>query len=227
MQAGSKRYTFDHAFGADSAQESIYSQCVEPMLDGCFEGLNATVFAFGQTGSGKTYTMGTAFDAGSAADESTGIIPRVMRHIMARVGREAEAEVATHRLSVGYLEIYKEEIRDLLQRTEKKLDVSAAPAHRRRMTRTRWGRPNADRHAPVRVARCPCREPPPRAAPPSAPSRSTPLPHARAASHPPRPSASVSPAPPGPLLTARAPRARGSCARTRAWCTWPACTGRK
>lgn len=55
-----KQFTFDFVFGGQPTDgELLYDQCVLPLLDGCFEGLNATVLAYGQTGSGKTFTMGT------------------------------------------------------------------------------------------------------------------------------------------------------------------------
>lgn len=57
-----KAFTYDFVFDTDSQQEHIYSTSIEPLVEGCFEGYNATVLAYGQTGSGKTYTMGTGFD---------------------------------------------------------------------------------------------------------------------------------------------------------------------
>ena len=47
-----KRFSFDHAFSPSVSQDTIYTTCVAPLLDGCFMGYNATVFAYGQTGSG-------------------------------------------------------------------------------------------------------------------------------------------------------------------------------
>ena len=64
-----KRFTFDHVLPPASTQTEMFSK-VEPLLAGCFEGYNATVFAYGQTGSGKTFTMGTAF--GGAESEPCG-----------------------------------------------------------------------------------------------------------------------------------------------------------
>lgn len=43
-----KAFTFDYVFDIDSQQEQIYTQCIEKLIDGCFEGYNATVFAYGQ-----------------------------------------------------------------------------------------------------------------------------------------------------------------------------------
>lgn len=43
-------------------QADVYSRCVAPLVDGFFNGYNATVMAYGQTGSGKTFTMGSGGD---------------------------------------------------------------------------------------------------------------------------------------------------------------------
>jgi len=59
-------------------QGEVYRDCVEDLVEGCFEGYNATVLAYGPTGSGKTHTMGT----GSALhfeDDQQGITPRAIR----------------------------------------------------------------------------------------------------------------------------------------------------
>eukprot|EP00947_MAST-08B_sp_MAST-8B-sp1_P006670 g6670.t1 len=59
---GNKKFTFDHALAPETAQEQVFQRCVRPLVDGCFDGYNATVFAYGQTGSGKTFTMGSGGD---------------------------------------------------------------------------------------------------------------------------------------------------------------------
>lgn len=43
-----KAFTYDFVFDVDSEQHSIYQACVYKLIEGCFEGYNATVFAYGQ-----------------------------------------------------------------------------------------------------------------------------------------------------------------------------------
>lgn len=43
-----KAFTYDYMFDMDSQQDAIYSTCTEKLIDGCFEGYNATIFAYGQ-----------------------------------------------------------------------------------------------------------------------------------------------------------------------------------
>lgn len=71
------------------------------------EGYNSTVFAYGQTGCGKSFTMQGVREPAS----QRGIIPRAFEHVF-----EAVAVDDKHRFLViaSYLEIYNEEIRDLL-----------------------------------------------------------------------------------------------------------------
>ncbi|KAG8518021.1 Kinesin-like protein KIF21B [Galemys pyrenaicus] len=75
-----KAFTYDFVFDLDTWQEQIYSTCVSKLIEGCFEGYNATVLAYGQTGAGKTYTMGTGFDT-VTSEEEQGIIPRAIAHL--------------------------------------------------------------------------------------------------------------------------------------------------
>ncbi|RXM91385.1 Kinesin-like protein KIF21B [Acipenser ruthenus] len=87
-----KAFTYDFVFDRDSQQHEIYSACVEKLIEGCFEGYNATVFAYGQTGSGKTYTMGTGFDM-NISEEEQGIIPRAIKHLFQGIEhRKGEAQ---------------------------------------------------------------------------------------------------------------------------------------
>ncbi|KAM8783129.1 kinesin-like protein KIF7 [Rhynchonycteris naso] len=95
----------------DAGQEAVYQACVHPLLEAFFEGFNATVFAYGQTGSGKTYTMGEASVASLHEDEQ-GIIPRVMAETFKLIDENDLLDCLVH---VSYLEVYKEEFRDLLE----------------------------------------------------------------------------------------------------------------
>lgn len=49
-----KAFTFDYVFDMESQQETIYTHCTEKLIEGCFEGYNATIFAYGQVGPPNT-----------------------------------------------------------------------------------------------------------------------------------------------------------------------------
>lgn len=46
---GSHSFTYDHVFAPSSTQEELFEQCVQPLIEGCFNGYNATILAYGQT----------------------------------------------------------------------------------------------------------------------------------------------------------------------------------
>ncbi|KAL0686144.1 hypothetical protein Bca4012_052992 [Brassica carinata] len=87
----------------------IYDHCVAPLVDALFKGYNATVLAYGQTGSGKTYTMGTNYGGDGA---NGGIIPRVMEDIFTKA--EATKDSTELLIRVSFIEIFKEDVFDLL-----------------------------------------------------------------------------------------------------------------
>ncbi|KAL6047419.1 hypothetical protein STEG23_011000 [Scotinomys teguina] len=106
-----RHFGFHVVLGEDTGQEAVYQACVQPLLEAFFEGFNATVFAYGQTGSGKTYTMGEASVASLHEDEQ-GIIPRAMAEVFKLIDENDLLDCLVH---VSYLEVYKEEFRDLLE----------------------------------------------------------------------------------------------------------------
>nr|XP_023685976.1 kinesin-like protein KIF21A isoform X6 [Paramormyrops kingsleyae] len=117
-----KAFTYDYVFDMDTQQDAIYANCTEKLIEGCFEGYNATIFAYGQTGSGKTYTMGTGFDV-SIADEELGIIPRAVVHLFKGIEERRQAAIEQGRpvpefkISAQFLELYNEEVLDLFDST--------------------------------------------------------------------------------------------------------------
>ncbi|XP_053079532.1 kinesin-like protein KIF7 isoform X5 [Acinonyx jubatus] len=106
-----RHFGFHVVLDEDTGQEAVYQACVQPLLEAFFEGFNATVFAYGQTGSGKTYTMGEASVASLHEDEQ-GIIPRAMAEAFKLIDENDLLDCLVH---VSYLEVYKEEFRDLLE----------------------------------------------------------------------------------------------------------------
>ncbi|XP_026722029.1 kinesin-like protein KIF27 isoform X2 [Athene cunicularia] len=104
-------FTFDFVFGKNSTQEEVYTVCIKPLLVSLTEGYNATVFAYGQTGSGKTYTIGGGHIASVSEDEK-GIIPRAIQELFQHISENHDIDF---HVKVSYIEVYKEELRDLLE----------------------------------------------------------------------------------------------------------------
>ncbi|XP_006902015.1 PREDICTED: kinesin-like protein KIF27-like isoform X2 [Elephantulus edwardii] len=104
-------FTFDYVFGKSSTQDEVYNTCIKPLVLSLIEGYNATVFAYGQTGSGKTYTIGGGHVA-SVVEGQKGIIPRAIEEIFENI---SESPNIDFNIKVSYIEVYKEELRDLLE----------------------------------------------------------------------------------------------------------------
>ena len=116
-----KLYTFDKVYETMTTQSTLFSQSIDPIISDVLEGYNCTVFCYGQTGSGKTYTMeGIRFSDDSKSSTSTnmddvdGIIPRAIKSIF----HQLERDQIESTVIVSHLEIYNEELQDLLSDDE-------------------------------------------------------------------------------------------------------------
>uniref|UniRef100_A0A7I4FAR1 Kinesin motor domain-containing protein n=1 Tax=Physcomitrium patens TaxID=3218 RepID=A0A7I4FAR1_PHYPA len=121
------RFTFDHVAGEHISQEKLFKVSGVPMVENCMAGYNSCMFCYGQTGSGKTHTMlGDIEDLENQPSESRGITPRVFEYLFSRIKREEEARTNEHMKYVckcSFLEIYNEQIIDLLEPTSTNLQL--------------------------------------------------------------------------------------------------------
>ncbi|XP_006970496.1 kinesin-like protein KIF19 isoform X3 [Peromyscus maniculatus bairdii] len=100
-----KSYLFDVAFDFTATQEMVYQATTKSLIEGVISGYNATVFAYGPTGCGKTYTM-------LGTDHEPGIYVRTLNDLFRAI--EETSNDMEYEVSMSYLEIYNEMIRDLL-----------------------------------------------------------------------------------------------------------------
>ncbi|XP_045477693.1 kinesin-like protein KIF19 isoform X2 [Harmonia axyridis] len=98
-----KQYSFDVVFGEESTQEGVYEVTTSSLVKDVLNGYNATVFAYGATGAGKTHTM-------VGYPDKPGIMVRALNDLFEAV-KEKEDEFT---VTMSYLELYNEQIRDLL-----------------------------------------------------------------------------------------------------------------
>lgn len=104
-------FEFDRVFGPAAGQSDVYDE-ISQLVQSALDGYNVCVFAYGQTGSGKTYTM----EGGPGIEEDVtqcGVIPRTIRQIFDIKNKLVEKSWS-YKLTASFLEIYNEEIRDLL-----------------------------------------------------------------------------------------------------------------
>jgi len=118
-----KTYQFDRVFGPKSEQIHVYRSVVEPLLEEVMMGYNCTVFAYGQTGSGKTFTMeGKLANKDKAVawdvDPIAGIVPRALGQMFDKLNSAEQGEETESVVKVSFLELYNEEMYDLLSAAE-------------------------------------------------------------------------------------------------------------
>uniref|UniRef100_A0AAX7SSY3 Kinesin-like protein n=1 Tax=Astatotilapia calliptera TaxID=8154 RepID=A0AAX7SSY3_ASTCA len=109
-----KTYMFDVAFDFSASQEEVYRATTKGLIEGLISGYNATVFAYGPTGCGKTYTM-------LGTDKEPGIYVRTLNDLFRAI--EETSDDMLYSVSMSYLEIYNEMIRDLLNPSSGFLDL--------------------------------------------------------------------------------------------------------
>ncbi|KAF2110195.1 P-loop containing nucleoside triphosphate hydrolase protein [Lophiotrema nucula] len=105
-----KTYQFDKVFSPAADQNIVFDEVVAPILDEVLGGFNCTIFAYGQTGTGKTYTMSGDITDVLPLPDGAGIIPRVLYALFNKL----EAADAENSVKCSFIELYNEELRDLL-----------------------------------------------------------------------------------------------------------------
>mmetsp|Transcript_14008 Transcript_14008/g.19620 ORF Transcript_14008/g.19620 Transcript_14008/m.19620 type:complete len:731 (+) Transcript_14008:49-2241(+) len=121
-EGGAKRwFELDAVFDKSCTQEEVYvrSGSKKAVCEEIFKGYNCTILAYGQTGAGKTFSMGTAaHNDGGKGDhigEMDGLIPRACVDLFAQIKERCDGNA---KVELSYLEIYNEEIKDLLNPSE-------------------------------------------------------------------------------------------------------------
>lgn len=104
-----RQFSFDKIFDENSTQKNVYEGIAKDAVVSVIEGYNSTIFAYGPTSSGKTYCM-----FGEQEEEKRGIIPRICEALFHEVENKEKVVEAT--IKCSFLEIYKENIRDLLNK---------------------------------------------------------------------------------------------------------------
>jgi hypothetical protein len=112
----SKDFTFDHAYFTESTQDQVYQDIGAPVVLKALDGFNCTIFAYGQTGSGKSFSMM------GALPDMPGIIPKLNNNLWESIQKKKDGQIGNAEvdgktdfmITVSFLEIYNEEIKDLL-----------------------------------------------------------------------------------------------------------------
>lgn len=124
-----KSFTFDYVYDQNSTQQGVYADLGRPIVTQALDGFNGTIFAYGQTGSGKTHSM-------MGNEENRGIIPQLNDELWVKIAEKFnnldqnsknDRSKTQYLVTVSFLEVYNEEVKDLLNPSDKKLNIRESP----------------------------------------------------------------------------------------------------
>ncbi|OVA09269.1 Kinesin [Macleaya cordata] len=129
ISVGDRTFTFDSVVDSSSTQEDVFQLVGVPVVKNSLAGYNASVLSYGQTGSGKTYTMWgppSAMVEGHSPSSNQGIVPRIFRMLFSEIQKEQDnsgEKQINYQCRCSFLEIYNEQIGDLLDPTQRNLEI--------------------------------------------------------------------------------------------------------
>ncbi|CAO4374796.1 unnamed protein product [Caenorhabditis nigoni] len=114
LDNGRKTYELHRIFNSTATQEDVFACVSKKIVEDSADGFNGTIFAYGQTGSGKTHTMLGPSNSWSDP-ELKGLIPRSIEYLFELLdAKTREFQKFTFSVNVEFVELYNEEIYDLL-----------------------------------------------------------------------------------------------------------------
>ncbi|QCE01788.1 kinesin family member 15 [Vigna unguiculata] len=126
---GDRQFTFDSVFDSNTNQEDIFQSVGVPLVKNALDGYNTSILSYGQSGSGKTYTMWgppSAMFEEPSPQSHKGIVPRIFQMLFSELDREQQASDGkqfNYQCRCSFLEIYNEQIGDLLDPTQRNLEM--------------------------------------------------------------------------------------------------------
>ncbi|KAL0925340.1 hypothetical protein M5K25_003661 [Dendrobium thyrsiflorum] len=129
LSIGDQTYSFDSILDSGSSQEDVFNLIGMPLVKNSLAGFNNSIVCYGQSGTGKTYTMWgppSAMVDGQCINSLQGIVPRIFQMLFSEINKKEESseEVQTnYQCRCSFLEIYNEQINDLLDPTQRNLLV--------------------------------------------------------------------------------------------------------
>ncbi|CAL0317445.1 unnamed protein product [Lupinus luteus] len=132
---GDRQFTFDSVFDSNSNQEDIFQTVGVPLVKNAIAGYNTSVLSYGQSGSGKTYTMWgppSAMFEEPSLQSHKGVVPRIFQMLFSELEREqqmSEGKQFNYQCRCCFLEIYNEQIGDLLDPAQRNLEMKDGSKH--------------------------------------------------------------------------------------------------
>ncbi|KAJ2078648.1 hypothetical protein H4R24_004326 [Coemansia sp. RSA 988] len=110
-----RAFTFDHVFSPEVGQEQVYEEAIRPLVSQFLQGYVQRNSIGIRTGSGKTFSMGTGLSLSSGDTESPGVVPRAIREIWKNLEDRMQGQTGyTYNMDISFLELYNEDLIDLL-----------------------------------------------------------------------------------------------------------------
>ncbi|KAE9614756.1 putative plus-end-directed kinesin ATPase [Lupinus albus] len=133
---GDRQFIYNSVFDSKSNQEDIFQTVGIPLVKNAIAGYNTSVLSYGQSGSGKTYTMwgppSAMFEEPSPQSQK-GIVPRIFQMLFSELESErqhmSEEKQFNYQCRCSFLEIYNEQIGDLLDSTQRNLEMKDGFKH--------------------------------------------------------------------------------------------------
>ncbi|CAB4277939.1 unnamed protein product [Prunus armeniaca] len=133
LSVGDRTFSFDSVFDSKSGQEDVFQKVGVPLVKNALAGYNTSVLSYGQSGSGKTYTLWgppSAMVEDSRPGSCQGIVPRIFEMLFREIQKEQEnsdGKQLNYQFRCSFLEIYNEQIGDLLDPTLRNLEIKDDP----------------------------------------------------------------------------------------------------
>lgn len=112
-----KIFNFDHVFDEKDCNEVIFKKTVLSSVENLLNGYNSTILAYGMTGTGKTHTMfGDIYCPQSDGKIlEPGLIILAVKDLFWKIEIQInENKHLEFKIKLSYLEIYNEQVKDLL-----------------------------------------------------------------------------------------------------------------
>ncbi|KAJ4781282.1 kinesin-like protein [Rhynchospora pubera] len=129
LAIGDRKFSFDSVLGPQASQEDVFKSVGLPLVQNALDGYNTSLVCYGQTGSGKTYTMWgppSAMVGGNPLNTNLGVAPRFFHMLFSEFQRPqegSEEKKKNFQCRCSFLEIYNEQINDLLDPTQRDLQI--------------------------------------------------------------------------------------------------------
>ncbi|XP_071693468.1 kinesin-like protein KIN-12F [Rutidosis leptorrhynchoides] len=135
VMVGDRKFTLDAVLDSKSSQDDAFQLVGVSLVNSAMAGYNTSILAYGQTGSGKTYTLWgppSAMVEDQSVTGNQGIVPRIFQMLFAEIQKEqdqAEGKQINYQCRCSFLEIYNEQICDLLDPTQRNLEIKDDAKH--------------------------------------------------------------------------------------------------